>query len=138
MAENEDDAWLDQLREALASTEEDGDLPGDAGRFRFAAEVEPRRVTEPEPPAMAQATPTKPEPPSPDEGRVGLAGVQNALRVLSVRMSAVESLVEDAARQSRRVTPAPTAAEIEQIVTKAIRAVLPEIVEAVRRQSEEG
>ena len=136
MAADEDDAWLEQLREALASSSEDEPM-GDRSRFSFAGE-EPQRVTEPETPAMAPATPTRPDQAASDEHRVGLAGIRDALRVLSVRISAVESLAEDISRQSRRGAAAPSAAEIEQIVTRALRTVLPEVLEEFRRQGRSG
>ena len=128
MAADEDDAWLEQLREALASTADEDDRPRDRGRFDFAGDERPRRVTEPEPPAMASATPMRPEPTAADPAP-GMAGIRDSLRALSLRMSAVESLSEDIARQSRRTNQPLSPAEIEHIVTRVLRAELPRILE---------
>jgi small-conductance mechanosensitive channel len=127
MPADEDDAWLEQLREALASTADEGEQRDDRSRFDFAGDERPRRVTESEPPAMAPATPTRPEPTA-SETPPGLAGIRDSLRALSLRMSAVESLSEDIARQSRRSTQPLSPIEVEQIVTRVLRAELPRIL----------
>jgi small-conductance mechanosensitive channel len=129
MPDDEDDAWLEQLREALASTADEDEAPRDRGRFDFAGDERPRRVTEPEPPAMAQAAPMRPEPGIVGDSTPGLAGIRDSLRALSLRMSAVESLSEDIARQSRRTNQPISPVEFEQIITRVVRTELPKILE---------
>ena len=138
MAENDDDAWLEQLRAALASTpdeETDRRAP-----FTLSQSTQPSPPAQPtqsaqpfaEPPADQPAPPPQeyPEVPrtTPDDGQKGLAGVRDALRVLSSRLTAVESLTEDIARQSRRASSVPEPLLIEEIVTRVVRSELPAII----------
>ena len=133
MADEQDDAWLEQLREALASTA-DEDRTDERSAFTFgpspaeAPPSAPARSIELRNPVREPLPGSVDGPPTAEDHRLGLAGVRDALRALGSRMTAVESLTEDIARQSRRANAGPDASMVEEIVTRVIRSELPAVL----------
>lgn len=130
MAEHDEDPWLEELREALATAGEADDATDDVSSFdpddrpgltdRLPVASGPGEPGAPvfDPPRAAAASAgTEPE----TGGAAGIAGVHNELRKIGSRLSSLESFSEDIARQTRRGTTAPEAAQIEAVVARVVR-----------------